>query len=350
MPRRAARRWPRFASLLGSCLAGLLTAMTSFAQQVDVVASISMENASLAVQLRAEEAALDRSLAELENLRNAKRDLEERLQWIERRATLYPLGQELAQTLNDQLHELPRQERFAAAHAQHAKVLAEASEGDLGVERALRALADLDAAVAQRLSGALSAPSPEQQQRARAALAEQRDLLQRLAAVERKRLDVLHELDTTWRDFDSASQAARAKLTRFLFWVPAPPSTRTIGQFAPALGWMISPANWWAAGAVMRQEFIHAPFWPSLALVAAATLVAWRRRLLHRLASMTPSAVTHERYRIGHTLAALAITFALAVPGPEIGGRPDRPQATRALDRWSDAFACRRPALCSGSR
>ncbi len=315
MRRCPVRRWTRVASVLGSCFLGLLTA-TSFGQQVDVVRSIAAENASLAAQLRADEAALDRRLVELENLRNAKSELEERLQWIERRAAVYPLGQELRQALNEQLRKLPRQERFAIASAQRTEVLEDASDADLRVESALRELADLDAATAQRLSGALPTPSQEQQQRARAALAEQRELLQRLAALERKRLDVLHEVDAAWRDFDSASQAARAKLTGFLFWIPAPPSTRTADQFAPALGWVVSPANWRAAGEVMRREFMHKPFWPSLALVAAATLLALRGRLLHRLASITPSTVTYEKYRIGHAIAALAITFALAVPVP----------------------------------
>ena len=227
-----------------------------------------------------------------------------------------PLGQELARALNEQLRKLPRQERFAVAHAQRTEVLAEASDADLRVERALRELADLDAATAQRLSDVLPVPSQEQQQRVRAALAEQRDLLQRLAELDRKQLDILHEVDVAWHDLDSASQAARAKLTRFLFWIPAPPSTRTAGQAAPALAWLVSPANWRAAGEVVRHELTRAPFWPSVALVAAAALLALRRRLLHKLASITPSTVSPERYRIGHAIAALAITFALAAPVP----------------------------------
>ena len=107
--------------LLASCLGGLLTA-TGFAQQVDIAGSIAAENARLAAQLRTEQAALDRWSVELENLRTAKRELEERLQWMERRAAVYPLGQELAQALNEQLHKLPRQERFAAAHEQRTEM------------------------------------------------------------------------------------------------------------------------------------------------------------------------------------------------------------------------------------
>ena len=301
--------------LVASCLGGLLTA-TSFAQQVDVAGGIAAENARLAAQLRTEQAALDRWSVELENLRTAKRELEERLQWIERRAAVYPLGQELAQALNEQLHKLPRQERFAAAHEQRTEMLAGASDTDLRVERALRDLADLDAAMAQRLADVVPTPSPEQQQRARAALAEQRELLSRLAELDRKQLDILRDVDVAARDFDTASQAARAKLTRFLFWIPAPPSTRTVSQFVPALGWLTSAANWKTAVEVVRHEFTRQPFWPSVALVAAFTLVALRGRLLRRLASVTPSTVTHKRYRIGHAVAALAITFALAAPIP----------------------------------
>ena len=150
MSRCAPRQWLRVANLLGSCFLGLLTA-TSFGQQVDVAARIAAENASLTAQLRADRTAFDQWSAELENLRKSKGDLDERLQWIERRAAVYPLGQELARALSEQLRKLPKQERFAVAHAQRTEVLAEASDADLRVERALRELADLDAATAQRL-------------------------------------------------------------------------------------------------------------------------------------------------------------------------------------------------------
>ncbi len=315
MRRCAARRWLRLGSVLGSCLLVALTT-TSFGQQVDVVRSIATENVSLVAQLQADETALEKSLNELANLGTAKRDLEQRIQWIDRRAAVYPLGQELAQMLSEQLRELPRQRSFAVADGQRTDALAEASDAELRVERALRELTDIDAATAQRLSSALATPSQEQQQSVRAALVEQRELLQRLAALERKRLDALHEVDAAWREFDGASQAARAKLTQFLFWIPAPPSTRTVRQFAPALEWVASPTNWSAAGNVMRREMMRRPFWPSLALVAAATLVALRRRLLRSLASIAPASAPHGRYRIGHAIAALAITFALALPVP----------------------------------
>ncbi len=66
----------------------------------------------------------------------------------------------------------------------------------------------------------------------------------------------------------------------------------------------------------MRHELVQTPLWPSLAIVAAAALLALRRRLLQTLASITPGTIGYEKYRIGHALTALAITFALAAPVP----------------------------------
>ena len=235
------------------------------------------------------------------------------------------LGQELAQALNEQLRKLPRQERFAVASAQRTEVLAEASDADLRVERALRELADLDAATAQRLSDVLPVPSQEQQQRCARRLLSSASCSSAWQTLDRKQLDILHEVDAAWHDLDSASQAARAKLTRFLFWIPAPPSTRTAGQAAPALAWLVSPANWRAAGEVVRHELTHRPFWPSVALVAAAALLALRRRLLHKLASITPldgsSGEVPNRPR--HCSARDYFCAGGARPAPALDGRSD---------------------------
>ena len=301
------------------CLLGVLAA-PSFAQQVDVVGGIAAENANFTAQLREDETALDHARVELEDLRKAKHELEERMQWVERRADVYTFGQEFAYTLNERLRQLPRPERFAASSEQRARLLSEASDADIRVERALGGLRDLDTAVLQRLA-APHPPIPQEQKTlsehaVRSALAEQRDLLEQLSTVERTRVDMLHETEEAWRDLEQLTQEARAKLTRLLFWMPGPPSTRTVGAFGPALAWLASPTNWSGVGEVMRLELARRPFWPVLALVAATTLLALRGRLLRALVSLSPIAMTYERYRIGHALAAVAITFALALPVP----------------------------------
>ena len=240
-------------TLVGGFVA--LVAAASFAQQPDVVRPIVAENTALSAQIANDTTALDRALVELADLRKAKRDLEERMQRIEHRAAVYALGQEFAQALTEQLRQLPRPERFAVADEQRAEQLAAASDADLRVERALSELDDLDAATAKRLAAALPPLSQEQRSQVeatmRAALVEQRDLLQRLTAIESKRLEALREAGEAARDLQRQGEAARTKLTRFLFWIPAPPSTKTVGGLVPALAWTISPTNWRSAGRVI---------------------------------------------------------------------------------------------------
>ncbi len=147
-------------------------------------------------------------------------------------------------------------------------------------------------------------------------LAEQVALLTRLGKLRQTLMQTLRETIDAERDLEQRSDAARAELNRLLFWIPVPPGTRTVPELAQSLAWTTSPTNWRAAGAVLRDEAMRRPFWPAVALVVAAGLFAGRRRLQRGLVSLAPAAVTYERYRIGHALVALAITLALALPGP----------------------------------
>ena len=202
----------------------------------------------------------------------------------------------------------------------------------------MRELNDLDAATAQRMSAAQALLSQKQrtqtEQEVQAALTEQRELLEQLAAIERKRVDVLHEADEASRALERQIQAARATLTRFLFWIPAPPSTKTIGALPPALAWTVAPENRNTAAEVMWQQLAERPFLPAVALIGATTLLMLRGRMLRTLVSLSPAVVGYEHYRIGHALAALAIT--LALPSG----------ANRAVDNGRDALTrARKPSI-----
>jgi potassium-dependent mechanosensitive channel len=295
---------------------------TSLGQQPEIVRGIAAENASLSTQLTDEAAALDRALAELADVRKTSRDLEERMHRVEARAAVYALGQEFAQTLTELLHQLPESGRFALASGRHGESLAAVSDANLRAERALSDLDDLEAALATRLAAAqppiAQEQRPEVEPAVRTALAEQRDLLERLTAAQQKRLKTLRETEDAERDLERQGEAARVELTRFLFWIPAPPSTKTVGGIVPALAWTVSPTNWRAAREVMGDELARGAFWFMVVLLVAASLFASRGRLQRALESLSPVAVTYERYRIGHALAAFVITFALALPIPMV--------------------------------
>jgi potassium efflux system protein len=339
-------RAPRFAvvSRLGAiAAAAAVLSGASFAQQHDPLGHIAAENAELSTQIAAGATALDHALAELAQLRKSKDALEESLRRIERRAEVHALGREFAETVIDRLRLLPRPERFAPARAARARLLAATSDAALRVERVRDELGDLDAAVAARLSAAEppvpQAERPQVEAALRVALAARRDLATRLAGLQEQLLQALRDVGEAERDLEQQGLSAHAELTRLLFWIPAPPATQTIGRLAPSVAWTVSPANWRAAAAVLQREFARSPFWSVLALLAAAVLYAVRGRLRRALVSLAPATVTYERYRVGHALAALAITFALAAPGSILlwtagtllGAAPDGPQFAQAL-------------------
>jgi len=302
-----------------ACLVAVLAAV-GHAQQPDVVGGIAAENALLSAQIADAATALDSAQRELARLRKAKSDLEARMQQIERRASVYALGEEFAQTLLRQTRQLRRSEQSAAARDDRDRLMAETSNANLRTGFAADELDDLDTAVATRLASLEPPLTQAQREQAepavRAALSEQRDLLGRLVGLQRERLEALRAADDAERDLELRSESARAELTRYMFWIPASPSTKTFGEFAPSLAWTVSPANWRAAAVVVREELARRPFRLVLALLAAASLLALRGPLRRALVSLSPSVVTYGRYRIGHALAALVLTVALAVPIP----------------------------------
>ncbi len=288
-----------FRSILrGLGLTTLATAFyAGFAQQPDLPGGITARDTSISTQIADAEVAIDRATAELEQLRKAKNDLDETLERIDRRAQVHVLGREFARTLGQELRRLPRPEQFAAGREERARTLATTSDESLRVERELDALADLDAA-------APTAPS------------QQREELARLAESQFKLLQVLQGAEEATRELEGQAHEARSKLTQLMFWIPHAPITRSIREILPSLAWTFSPANWSTAVGVLWTEFARSPRWPALALLAAASLLALRGRLQRLLTSLAPDAVGYGRYRIGHTMAALVITFALALPGP----------------------------------
>jgi potassium efflux system protein len=289
------------------------------AASADGPAGIAAENAALEAEIKATASAVDRTLADLARLRKRQDDLDEALQLIERRAQVHALGREFAQTVIERLHLLPRAEQFANARDERIGLLESTSDANLRVERALAELRDLDAAVAKSVVAPAPVAPPQRAEleaTVRERLVEQRGLLGELNELQRKLLSALSEAEEAEHALEQRGETARTELTRLLFWIPTLPSTRTLGGLAPALAWTAAAANWRAAGAALADELAWRPVWPTLVVLAAVALYVLRGRLERMLGALAPAAVGYEHYRIGHALAALAITFALAAPGP----------------------------------
>ncbi len=279
-------------------------------------------SAEVAARIADAQAALERASAELEGLRAAKREFEDRLKWIESRAEVHAGGREFARALIEERARLPGPENFSAARQERARLLAATSDANMGVERALG-----------RLGGPDGAGMP--------ASAVEGELLARLAGVQFRLLQVLKESEAISHELQHQAEASRERLTQLLFWIPAPPELRTLASIGPSLAWTFSPANWLWARLAAR------PLLPALALLAAGGLLALRRNLQGALLSTAPAAVGFPNYRLRHALAALAITAGLALPVPMvmwtaghlIAAVPDGQAFSQALSEALDRIA-----------
>jgi potassium efflux system protein len=291
----------------------LLYVSAGFAQQPDATPGGAAGGDAVARQIEAASIALDQQRAELAALHQAKSTLDERMRWVERRARVNALGGEFSQTLLDYLHQLPPAQRFRALRAQHAEQMAAASDQELRVERTLHEIK------ARRVAGAtpgLPLQSPAAAPGGESLDPGQRDALERLAGLLRERLETLERANSAAHELEQKSIAAQKALAGYLFWIPALPSAKTFIELTPSLAWTFSPVNWRLAGGLAADELARWPFWPVLALLTAGALLAARGRLRRRLVALSPEVVGWDRFRIWHALAAVAVTFALAVPGP----------------------------------
>ena len=330
-------RFAAVAAVLAMTATGCLA--QSAAGLADVQREIAAENAAIAAQTTAARATLDHIHERLRRVKAARADLDASMGRIESYAKLPGLGAEFVQSVIDELRALPRHPTFLARAAREQEAVA-ISDAHLRSQRALRALADIDAAAAQRTQGAgRSASAAPADAAIRAALVKQVAALKELVAVQQHLIEAVGQLHDTELALLKRGDEARGPLARLLFWIPVRPAGRTVTELGDSLAWSFSPAHWAAAGSIAAEEFRRAPRWPALALGLAALLYAARRRLIASLATLSPAAVGFDRYNIGHTLRALAATVGLALPLPLVlqtaalllHGNPDAADFPRAL-------------------
>ncbi|MBK7121137.1 MAG: mechanosensitive ion channel [Comamonadaceae bacterium] len=144
----------------------------------------------------------------------------------------------------------------------------------------------------------------------------EREALLQLGTALAANVEVLRQIDVSAREYKDAAAAARAKLTEYLFWIPASRSIEAWAELVPAWQWTVSADNWRSAGSVATKEFGRAPFWPLVALVLAGALLLGRGRIRRAMDVVSPVRLGGQRYRMAHAFAALGLTLLLAVPLP----------------------------------
>jgi potassium efflux system protein len=297
-----------------------MLAGAGFAQQGDPLRAVADRNEEISSRITEATKAIEEPEKALADLRRMRTELEQRMRWVERRASVQALGQEFAQTLREYLRGLPSAEKLAAGKARRMQLLAAASDAELAVERALHRLDDPDTVIDSLLAKVqppfADEELPQLKRALSAALRQQRDLLRRLAGEQSQLRKTLNEAGEEAAALEKQADAARTQLTDLLFWTPAPPTAQTLAELVPALQWTFSAAHWQAAAGAMQAELARKPLWPAVALLSAGLLLAVRGRLRRALLALSPAALTVDRYGIGHALAALGVICLLALPLP----------------------------------
>ena len=267
-------------------------------------------NSRLPEQIADSKKQLDEAKAKLEKLRRETRDLDERMQQIEKSAQIHVLGNEFARSLTDARRALPGPERFAATREARERLLLQTSDDSVRTQRELGELEHADGPLAARIQ----TPGGDA-----AALTntpgKQRDQLTRLGELQHALLETLRAEELAERELEKRVIAARTKLSQMLLWMPVAPGFENFASFAPALAWM-GRDNWRDAGEALREAWAQQPLWSALPLFLVFVLLVLRRRLLRVLASHIPVASVLQRHRAGQVAMALAITLALALPVP----------------------------------
>jgi len=93
------------ARFLALAFLAAMFAGAGLAQPADPLRVIAARSVELSTQIA--EAALDHRLEELAELRREKRDLDERMRWVERRAAVHASGEEFNRTRTQFLQRLP---------------------------------------------------------------------------------------------------------------------------------------------------------------------------------------------------------------------------------------------------
>ena len=133
----------------------------------------------------------------------------------------------------------------------------------------------------------------------------------------RESLETLEEANAAAQELERKTVAARRTLAGYLFWIPTPPSARTLSEI-DALARMDVVARELARGRRHRRRRTGAPAFLALVGVAGGGHAAGglRGRLRRWLVAFSPEVVTWDRFQIRDAVAAFGITFALAVPVP----------------------------------
>lgn len=227
------------------------------------------------------------------------------------------LSQALGQVLLEQSSKLPEPADFGKARRSREGLIVESNLRQLRHQEERGRLRDVADYVDELLLGL---PITEQA-RLRGELTSladaRRELIDKAIAADDTYQQALSELEHAQRQLSETAVAYSAFLDERLLWIRSgePPSWDTLKSIPPTLSMFWSEENWRELGRALVQP---TPFsWLLLSGVIAFTVLLWKARVLRvalRRSGRKVGELRHDRF--SHTLLAIGLTLALALPWP----------------------------------
>lgn len=298
-------------------------AQLAAADKHPAVQALAVGNASITAQLPALAADIERVSSELNLLERDIADIELRLARSKQRLDVGGVSRAMGLLLVDEHRSLPQVSQYRSAVRARRSTLAEIGLAQVGIQEQQRALLPLEASVdATMLEVAQDVTQEEELASIRnevlTLLRDRRDLLTQVNNTYRSYLRALSDLDVAQRRLLESASVYKAFLDQNLMWIPSAAiiGTGTWRDAGPALGWILSPAQWSQTIIItvdsLREHIALAIFCGLLLIL----LIATRRPLAAAHHSMSQRVGKLSTDNIGLTLASLGIAALRALPLP----------------------------------
>ncbi|MFZ0788443.1 MAG: mechanosensitive ion channel protein MscS, partial [Chromatiaceae bacterium] len=288
------------------------TAVREMAPQVQ---ELARGNTTLGAELTEMTKAMERIDHQRTELQTEAKRLEEDFRNVRQRLDVAGTTAVLGPILDDKRRQLPDPHSFRKAIAERETRIANTALAEIRYREELRQLRDLDAYLEQTISG-VAAGNRDQVRAELEPLAKRRiHLIEQTQGTSSTLVRGLSELNFLSSELLKTVEAYDAYLAERLLWVRSvlPLNRISILGLGPAIGWLLSPANWGEVLQTLAYQATHSPLAWILGLAFLALL--GRAPFLRRDIRATAEPLRKIRTdAFAHTLKAIALSALVAAP------------------------------------
>ncbi|MDJ0861924.1 MAG: mechanosensitive ion channel protein MscS, partial [Gammaproteobacteria bacterium] len=291
------------------------------------IRQLAENNAALTRELAKLTGDLERVTKRREQVIDKSADIKQDFQTAQQRLAIAGLSETLGRILLEQRRKLPDLVQYRRDMAARKSKVSEIGLSEVRVEEETRDLRDVNAAMVALLAEHADHPVPAEEHEAfrqelRDGLKDRKALLGQATSTYGTYLKALASLDYAEEQLLDAADQYREFLDEHLLWLPsAPPmSSETLEKLVFAIGWLLSPANWFSVAEALLSDLVDAPYILPTGLLLIGILLFNGRRLHGLLMGLGKDIGKLSKDNIGLTFQALGVTLLLAVGWPALLG------------------------------